>query len=291
VHDWVRATVGPVQVLREHEGGMSPGCAVSLLASEGRRVFVKAVAMSSNEDTVALFRGEIAVLERLPPARYRPNLRAVFDDGECVALMLDHIDGRYPDLSVAADVRTIAGALSAQSRELTPAPQAVDVPTLAERTTRWARRWTAMAEAPVRYLPAWAAADFDALYARVDALPRRLDATTLCHLDVREDNLLIRPDGSAVILDWGRPHRGPGWADVALLAGQVPPGEAERALVDWAPEAALDTATDLLLSFAGQAAWWAQQPPPPALPNLPAFCRQDAEHVFRSLERLIYPSH
>jgi aminoglycoside phosphotransferase (APT) family kinase protein len=201
--------------------------------------------------------------------------------------MLDHIDGRYPDLRSDADAQIIADTLAEQARELTPAPQSIEVPTLSERTERWARRWEAIADEPVRYLPTWAVEEFDALYARVQVLPHRLTTSTLCHLDIREDNLLIRPDGSAVILDWGRAHRAPTWADLTLLAGQLPAESAGRALRTWIPSAERATAIDLLLTFAGQAAWWAQQPPPPGLPNLPAFCRQDADHLLELLQLLL----
>jgi len=45
---------------------------------------------------------------------------------------------------------------------------------------------------------------------------------TLAHCDVRADNLLVRPDGSVVVVD--RPYGciGPAWLDTVLLAMNVP---------------------------------------------------------------------
>ena len=46
-----------------------------------------------------------------------------------------------------------------------------------------------------------------------------LAAGTLCHFDVRHDNLLVRrTDGQVVTVDWGMSRRGPWWGDVFVLA-------------------------------------------------------------------------
>jgi aminoglycoside phosphotransferase (APT) family kinase protein len=203
-----------------------------------------------------------------------------------VAVLLDHVDGRHPDLTQPGDIAAIADVLADQARELEPSPAGIDVPSIVEPVTRWQKRWDVLAEAPQPYLPAWAAADFDRLHARVRALPDRLTDDCLCHFDVRADNLLLRPDGSPVVLDWGLPHRGPSWTDLAFLAGQLPPEAAGDALTAWLAPSAREIAVDVLLTFAGQQAWWSRQPAPPALPTLPAFCREDAHHLFRTLQHV-----
>lgn len=40
---------------------------------------------------------------------------------------------------------------------------------------------------------------------------------TLVHTDVRDDNILIRPDGGAVLCDWNFPCVGAAWLDTLLL--------------------------------------------------------------------------
>jgi aminoglycoside phosphotransferase (APT) family kinase protein len=65
---------------------------------------------------------------------------------------------------------------------------------------------------------------------RVRALPHQLPATTLCHFDIRDDNLLVREDGQAVVVDWGMARLGPAWTDLVLLAAQKPHCRAGSAL-------------------------------------------------------------
>lgn len=40
---------------------------------------------------------------------------------------------------------------------------------------------------------------------------------TVVHTDVRDDNMLVRPDGTAVFCDWNWPVRGAAWLDTLFL--------------------------------------------------------------------------
>ena len=40
---------------------------------------------------------------------------------------------------------------------------------------------------------------------------------TLVHTDVRDDNILVRPDGTAVLCDWNFPCVGADWIDTLML--------------------------------------------------------------------------
>lgn len=289
LRDWLDHRFGPVRIAREHDGGMSPGCATSVRTPDGETLFVKAVGEELNAQTVALFRQELALLRRLPAATHRPALLAAYDRDGWVALVLEHVPGRYPDLAVDADFAAVAEAVAAQSDELTPPPDGVEVPTLATTTTRWAVRWAEIRDEPARFLPAWAVARLPALDARVRRLPGQLPATSLCHFDLRDDNLLIRDDGRAVVLDWGMARRGPAWVDLALLAAQKPTAaEADQWLRRWLPDAAQDVATSLFVAFGGSQAWNARQPARPALPTFTAYCRDDARRLL-SLAHLRLP--
>ena len=75
-----------------------------------------------------------------------------------------------------------------------------------------------LAAGPAAALPAWVVSRFDELLVRVTRLPGELPATTLCHFDIRDDNLLVRPDGEVMVLDWGMARLGPSWTDLVLLA-------------------------------------------------------------------------
>lgn len=280
LRSWVQAAFGPVRVAADHAGGMSPGCAVTLEAADGRMVFVKAAGTPLNPQTPVLFRDEAALLSRLPGVGYRPSLLAVYDDGEWVALALEHVAGRYPDLRRDDDFAAVRHVIEMQSDELTPVPPGVDAPCLAETAGKWIDRWAQMERGPYRFLPGWAAGRFAELYERVRALPDALTTESLCHFDVRDDNLLIRADGTAVILDWGQAKRGPRWADALLLALQKPtPQEADHLIKQWIPPHQADVATDLLVALGGSQAWNTGRPERPSMPNFAAFVREDAARI------------
>ena len=280
VREWVDARFGPVTVLRDHAGGMSPGCATSLATADGRAVFVKAVGAELNEQTLGLFRRELELLRRLPPAPYRPALLGALDLRGWVAVALEQITGRYPDLGSDADFDAVARVVVAQVAELTPPPSGVNATTLAETAERWAARWEHLRQRPDRLLPGWAAARFDELARRVRALPGQLPAAALCHFDVRDDNLLVRADGTAVVLDWGMARFGPAWTDLVLLAAQKPTAvEAQRCLERWVPTDQRDAVTSFLVAFGGSQAFNAAQPARPSLPTFAAFCREDMRRL------------
>lgn len=108
---------------------------------------------------------------------------------------------------------------------------------------------------------------------------------TLSHFDIRDDNLLIRPDGTAAILDWGMARLGPAWVDPLLLALQNSTDSAV-CQVDSLDPAEQEAAVDFLTAFAGSQAWNAQQPARPGLPHLAAFCAEDATRLFAAAEAL-----
>lgn len=288
MRDWVETMLGsPVVTTHEQTGGMSPGCATRLVTAGGRTAFVKAVEASPLQPgTAVLFRREIEVLRSLPPAPYRPALLADFDDGDWVALLLEDVDGRMPDLADphGAEALAVRDLVQRQSRELTPWPPGLIDRRLPEMAERWRERWAELAGAPEHVLPPWMAGRIAALYRRVATLPDRLAVESLCHWDVREDNLLIRPDGSAVIVDWGMSCLGPSWGDafmVALTWVDTSAFDSQTAALPVDP----DVVTDLLLAFAGSQAWRAVQPPKPGLPTLAAYCRTEAARGFAGVYR------
>ncbi|HET7901913.1 MAG TPA: phosphotransferase, partial [Candidatus Nanopelagicales bacterium] len=188
-----------------------------LVTAGGRRAFVKAVGDDVNPDTPGLFRHEAAVLGRLPDVPYRAALRGTYDDGSWVALLLDDVDGRHPDLDDDADLASVRDAVVAQTRELTPDPVRLDVRDMAATAARWHRRVVRGLDQGAAF-PAWFLAEADTLVARLESLAGRMPSETWVHLDIRDDNTLVRADGSAVLLDWGMSRPGPAWVDQVLLA-------------------------------------------------------------------------
>jgi aminoglycoside phosphotransferase (APT) family kinase protein len=278
VRAWVAGLIGTVTVVREHRGGMSPGCATSLRTRTGRLLFVKAVGAEQNPQTLELFRYETCVLRALPAVPYRPALLAAYDRDGWAALLLEHVEGRHPHLGDPTDHRAVAAIVAAQVDELSPPPSGSTALPLAETARRWAARWAEVETDPAPYLPGWAAGRISELVRRVRRLPERLGSGTLCHFDIRDDNLLIRPDGSAAVLDWGMARLGPGWVDPLLLALQQDTAHAV-AHVRSLDRADQEVAVDFLTAFAGSQAWNARQPARPGLPHFATYCAHDAARL------------
>ncbi|MHB8449421.1 MAG: phosphotransferase [Mycobacteriales bacterium] len=123
---------------------------------------------------------------------------------------------------------------------------------------------------------------------RAANLPARLAGDSLCHFDVRDDNLLIRGDGTAVIVDWGMSRIGPAWLDRFMLALEDVATDAFDPLVtqlasDFGGDE--DIFTVFLLGFAGSLAWHATRPAHPGLPTLPAFWQREARRLFAGARR------
>lgn len=270
---------------RTQIGGMSPGCAARLLTRTGRTAFLKAVGVEPNADTARLFRHEITVLSVLPVAPYRPELIATYDDGEWVGLLLRDVEGRYPDLGREDDARMVWDTVSRQSRELTPPPPDLDVASVAATARRWLVSWsTAVVEDPFRYLPAWAASRVSDLNTRVATLPDRLPSQTLCHWDIRDDNLLLCPDGTVVVVDWGLARPGPSWGDLLKLASHwVESPYFDVLVAEEVPDA--DLVTDFLVLFGARLTWLARQPAPPGLPTITAFRAREAARMLAGARR------
>lgn len=138
---WVEASFGsPVVAATTQIGGMSPGCAARLRTAAGTTAFVKAVGTDLNPGTVELFRREIMVLGALPSVPYRASLRGSYDDGGWVALLLDDVEGRHPDLHHADEAAAVWRSVLAQVQELTP-PPFTGVTTLAHTAGRYLDTW------------------------------------------------------------------------------------------------------------------------------------------------------
>ncbi len=103
------------------------------------------------------------------------------------------------------------------------------------------------------------------------------------HTDLRDDNVLLGPDGSAIFCDWNWPVRGADWVDsLVLLIG--PRGDgldveaviASRPLLRGVPAEHIDRLLALILGYFGYSA---AQPVPPSSPYLRDAQRWQAEVV------------
>jgi hypothetical protein len=219
VREWVDAELGsPVVAAAEQVGGMSPGCATRLTCADGTRAFVKAVGAELNPDTPGLFRREVAVLSHLGEHALWARLLASYDDGEWVALLVEDVEGRHPDFSRTDELEAVLDGVDRLSEALQERrlPASVPLVELSQRFRLWADTLSTLAQAPPEApVPLWVAARAPDWAAHLLDLAEQ-PVTHLAHWDIRVDNLLRRPGGQVVFLDWGMAARGPAWADPLL---------------------------------------------------------------------------
>jgi aminoglycoside phosphotransferase (APT) family kinase protein len=278
VPPYVRAEVerilgSPVVEARTQTGGFSPGTADRVRTRDGRRAFVKAAGRSLNEKTVRLHRREVAVSAALSERVPAPTLLGSYDDGDWVALVLADVEGRHPQTPwdavelravLAALAQLAAAPLSAEQRGYQLAGEA-----LAGEFTGWRR----IAADPPPDLDPWALDHLDELTERADAVIPRLTGNSLLHMDIRADNLLVRPDGRVVIVDWPWAARGPGWLDPLSLLVNVNlfGGHDVDALAAEHVHADPVDVTGFLVGLTGYFLNAARRPGSPGLPTVRAF--------------------
>ncbi len=280
----VRAAVedvlgAPVTAAVSQAGGFSPGTADRVVTRTGERGFVKAVSPAQNPRSAELARREAVITAALPAGAPTPALLGTFDDGEWVVLVLEDVDGRHPRTPwVADELDAAVRGLRDLARALTPAPLP-DVPAAADHLAGDLGGWRRIAADPPADLDPWAAARLDELIAAADRALGSLAGDTLVHCDVRADNMLLRPDGSVVFVDWPWACRGPDWLDTALLAANVlgHGGDGDAVL----PPGGADVVTGLT----GYLLDAARQPAPPGLPTVRAFQRAQGDALLPWMRR------
>lgn len=289
VRDWVEQQLGsPVVATATQPGGMSPGCAARLRAADGSRAFLKAVGSEPNPQSPDLHRSEVRVLGSLPPVDYRAPLRAAYDDGDWVAMILDDVEGRHPNWSDVSDIAGVASAVERQTEELTPAPAGLALTPAADMALRWRSTLREATPDERTALPPWLARDLARVEELLDLLPQWLAGDTMCHWDIRNDNLLIRPDGSVVIVDWGQVRRGPVWADIAIFAlewAETPRFDDILAASRFGASVDGDVLTALLLGVGVHLTIMATSPAPPGLPTMPEFRRREGARFLEGARR------
>ncbi|PWK46210.1 aminoglycoside phosphotransferase family protein [Actinoplanes xinjiangensis] len=263
---------GPVVTVESQAGGFSPGTADRVRTAAGRRAFVKAVTPALNADSAAMARAELRISAAMPAGAPVPRVLGGFDDGEWVVLVLEDVAGAHPRTPwVEGEIRGAAASLRDLAAALTPAP-IPDLPTAADRLAPAFGEWREIAADPPVDLDPWAARHLDDLCAVAGrGIAALATGDTVTHTDLRADNILIRPDGRYVFIDWPWGCTGPDWLDSVLLAINV--------VVHGGDPGPLLAGVDreiVVGVFAGAAGYFlhrARQPAPPGLPTLREFQR------------------
>lgn len=259
-------------------GGFSPGTADRVVTGSGRRAFVKAVTPAINTRSAELARQEMHITAAMPEHAPVPRMLGGFDDGEWVVLILEDVDGVNPRTPwVASEIDAAVTALAELAAALTPSP-VPDAPPAIDVVAEDFAGWRQIAADPPADLDPWLAERLDDLRAAADrGLAAVATGDTLVHFDIRADNMLIRPDGRVVIVDWPWGCVGPAWLDRLLLGLDilVKGGDPDRVFEGIDP----GVVTDVIAGIAGMFEHICRLPPPPGIPTVRAFQRSAADAI------------
>jgi hypothetical protein len=264
VRSLVESRIGSrVEEAASQGGGFTPGFASVLTCADGSRHFVKAASAKAQRMFAESYREEAGKLRLLPPAAPAPRLLWIEDDGEWVVLETEYVDGRAPTRPWTADDLAAASAMALTAAEVLTPPPGAGMERVTEAFAAWPALWEQINHPR--------AAEIGKL---ASLFPEVLDGDTLVHTDIRDDNILIRPDGTAVLCDWNWPVVGAPWLDsLLLLIG--PRGDgldveahiAAHPLLSQVPVEHVDVALALVLAY-----FWSSslQPVPPTSPYVRA---------------------
>ena len=269
---------GPVVQAVSQPGGFSPGTADRVRTGAGRKAFVKAVSAAQNPDSPALHRREFEITAAMPANAPAPDVVGSFDDGEWIALVLEDVEGQVPVLPwTRPDVDAVLAAAASLARMLTPSPVA-DLRRAEDELAEAFRGWHEIRDSPPADLDPWAREHLDLLCELAEAGSHSLEGATLCHTDMRADNVLLRPDGSVVFVDWPWASLGPPWLDTLMLLFNIRlyGGHDVEMLLRKHCDASSADVDGVLAGISGFCTDAARRPDPPGLPALRAFQRAQA---------------
>ncbi|UVJ39492.1 phosphotransferase [Arthrobacter sp. CJ23] len=271
------------------QGGFSPGTADRVRTVSGGRAFIKAVSPQLNEQSPAIHRKEAAVTGALADTVPAPRLIGTYDDGEWVALVLSDVEGRHPHIPWRLSELTIVlDALLRLAR--TPVPAALEnLPTLEKELSEAFNAWSRIRSDPPEDCDSWVLRNLESLEGLALSGLKDLGGDSLVHTDIRADNILITPNNTAVLVDWPWACVGSSWIDAlsALINVRVfdPMFDVESVLQSHAAFATVrpDSVDRVLAGLGAYFTDAARLAPPPGLPSLRTFQRQQSEAVVRWL--------
>ena len=257
----------PVTVAESQTAGFTPGFASVLTCADGSRHFVKAASLKAQRLFAESYREEARKLAALPPTAPAARLEWIHDADDWFVLGLEYVESRQPQRPWRrADLDGVLDALELVADVLTPPPATLALDPIATEFADFPGYWDRLrtTRSDLGHLEEAAA-----LAAR---FPEVCGGDTLVHTDVRDDNILIRADGTALLCDWNWPSVGAAWLDtVFVMIG--PRGDgldvesvlSERRLTCDLPAETIDAVLALL---AGYFFRQCEEPVPPTSPHL-----------------------
>lgn len=268
--------------------------AARLKLADDRRVFIKAVSASTNPDSPGMHRREARIAAALPASVPTPRFLEAYDDSDWIGLIFEDIEGTTPRTPWnQAELDRVLVSVGELSSALTPAPIPVEpVDKLMPAVfTGWQRLLAGVesGEDDLRGVDPWAQRHLAELVALEAASPDAAAGTTLLHADLRADNILLTPT-RVYFIDWPWASRGAAWVDLAFM---LPSIAMQRGPKPWeifdshplgrtAPPAAV---TAVVAAVAGFMVRGSRLPPPPGLPTVRAFQRDQGIPALEWLKR------
>jgi len=276
----IETRTGAVTAWTSHDGGYSPGPALTLTTATGR-VFVKAADAVEHPFSADLHRREALTTALLPSNVPAPALRWSVDSdaaSDWVVLGFDAVDGRSPRVPWSAeDVRSVADVV--ETLAAIPAP--AGLPEFRDSMTFDGWRSLAGDASGLETYDPWAVANLDRLAGIEPSWTEAVAGDVLVHQDLRGDNVLLTA-GGAVVVDWPYASRGAafcdlvGWLPSLKLEGGPDPEEMV-ASTRVGREADPEALTTFVVALAGFFVHGSLQPPPPGIPHVRAFQRAQGE--------------
>ena len=269
---WLRAEIehicgSPVVSAESRDSGFTPGMASVLTCADGTRHFVKAASDKAQRMFAHSYRAEAAKHEHLPPGTPAPELLWIRDADDWIVLGFEYVEARAPHRPwTSADLTAALAATARVAELLTPPPPALVLDPIATELAAFPALWAHVRASRPDLPHLEEAAALAAEFATVTV------GNTLVHTDLRDDNLLIRPDGEALICDWNWPVLGAAWVDtVLLLVGPRGDGHdvdallATNPLTSAVPRDSIDSVIALITGYFFHSG---DQPVPPTSPHI-----------------------
>jgi aminoglycoside phosphotransferase (APT) family kinase protein len=285
--DVERAVGSAVVEAVSQRGGYGPSLASICTLADGRRVFVKAVSPGQNPDSPGMMRREAKINGCLPPEAPAPQLLHHFDDGDWIALVFEHVEGRLP--TTPWDPHELQRVTAATLRLGDLAPRA-PLHSVGDQYRSMFVGWRTLAcERPEAVDDRWCRQHLDELVAAEARWEEATAGDRLLHGDVRSDNVLLTADDRIVFVDWTATCIGVGWFDALAMLPAVElegggPPEHVMELVGLELDAA--EIIPLVAAMAGYFAERGTLPDPPGLPTVRAFQRAQGAVTTAWLRRL-----